>query len=41
LTGDVTQIVAQLPDVLEALTGVRFGDLVRRVPGLQGEEEPE
>jgi flotillin len=34
ITGDVTQIVAQLPEVLEALTGMKFGDIARRVPGL-------
>jgi flotillin len=39
LTADVTQIVAQLPEVLEALTGRKFGDLTKRVPGLQGERD--
>jgi flotillin len=34
ITGDVTQIVAQLPEVLEALTGMKFGDLTSRVPGM-------
>jgi flotillin len=38
LTADVTQIVAQLPEVLEALTGRKFGDLTRAVPGIQRDE---
>jgi flotillin len=37
LTGDVSRIVAQLPEVLEALTGLKFGDIVKRVPGLRGD----
>jgi flotillin len=40
LTGDVTEIVAKLPEVLEALTGMKLGDLASRVPGLRdGNEE--
>ncbi|MEQ1850007.1 MAG: SPFH domain-containing protein [Chthoniobacteraceae bacterium] len=35
LTGDITQIVAQLPPVLEALTGVKFDKLVEQVPALR------
>ena len=34
LTKDVTNCVAQLPAVLEALTGVEVADLVKQVPGL-------
>ena len=33
LTGDVTQIVAQLPPVIESLTGLKFADLLQKVPG--------
>jgi flotillin len=33
LTGDVTQIVAQLPPVIESLTGLKFEDLLQKVPG--------
>jgi flotillin len=42
LTGDVTEIVAKLPEVLEALTGMKLGDLASRVPGIRngGEELP-
>lgn len=43
LTGDVTQIMAQLPPVLESLTGVRFDKLLEQVPALRramGKEEP-
>lgn len=35
LTGDVTQIISQLPPVLEALTGVRFEKLLEQVPALR------
>jgi flotillin len=35
ITSDVTAIVAQLPEVLEALTGMKLGDLAQRVPGLR------
>ncbi len=35
LTGDVTQIVAQLPPVIESLTGLKFEDLIQNVPGLR------
>ena len=35
LTGDITQIIAQLPPVLEALTGVKFDKLVEQVPALR------
>lgn len=35
LTGDVTQIVAQLPPVIESLTGIKFEQLLQQVPGLK------
>ena len=35
ITRDVTQIVAELPAMLEALTGVKLEDLARRVPGVK------
>ena len=35
LTGDITQIIAQLPPVLESLTGVKFEKLLEQVPGLK------
>jgi flotillin len=35
LTGDVTQIIAQLPPVLESLTGVKFDKLLEQVPALK------
>ena len=35
LTGDITQIIAQLPPVLEALTGMKFEKLVEQVPALR------
>jgi flotillin len=35
ITKDVTQIVAELPALLEALTGMKFDELVKRVPGLR------
>jgi flotillin len=35
LTGDVTQIVAQLPPMIEALTGIKFEKLLQQVPALR------
>jgi flotillin len=35
LTGDVTQIMAQLPPVLESLTGVKFEKLLQQIPALR------
>ena len=35
LTGDITQIIAQLPPVLESLTGVQFEKLLQQVPALK------
>jgi flotillin len=45
LTGDVTQIISQLPPVLESLTGVRFEKLLEQVPALKramakGDDKP-
>jgi flotillin len=35
LTGDVTQIIAQLPPLLESLTGVKLEKLLEQVPALK------
>src|SRR6266404_3024978 len=35
LTGDVTQIIAQLPPVIESLTGIKFEKLLEQVPALR------
>src|SRR5437588_1558292 len=35
LTGDVTQIISQLPPILESLTGVKFEKLLEQVPALR------
>ncbi len=35
LTGDVTQIVSQLPPVIESLTGIKFEKLLEQVPSLK------
>src|SRR5437764_6673556 len=43
LTGDVTQIIAQLPPVLESLTGIKLETLLQQVPALRksmGKDEP-
>ena len=43
LTGDVTQIISQLPPILESLTGIKFETLLQQVPALRksmGKEEP-
>jgi flotillin len=34
VTGDVVNMLAQVPAILEALTGTRMADLMARVPGL-------
>jgi flotillin len=44
LTGDVTQIISQLPPILESLTGVKFEKLLEQVPALKkamGKDEDE
>jgi len=44
VTGDVTQIISQLPPILEALTGVKFEKLLEQVPALKkamAKDEPE
>jgi flotillin len=40
ITADVTQVMAQMPAVLEALTGHKFEDLAKRIPGV-GNAEPD
>src|SRR5581483_2640545 len=40
LTGDVTQIVAQLPPVIESLTGIKLEKLLEQVPSLRGGLSP-
>jgi flotillin len=35
ITGDVTQIVAQLPPVIESLTGIKFEKLLEHIPSLR------
>ena len=37
LTGEVTGIIAQVPPVLEAMTGIKLQDLVKKVPHLTDE----
>lgn len=39
ITRDVTQVMAELPEVVEALTGKKFEDLASRIPGVGGERE--
>jgi len=43
LTGDVTQIIAQLPPIVESLTGIKFEKLLEQVPAIRkamGKDEP-
>jgi flotillin len=43
LTGDVTQIISQLPPIIESLTGIKFEKLLEQVPALKkamGKDEP-
>src|SRR5437870_1477709 len=35
VTGDITQIVSQLPPVIESLTGIKFEKLLEQVPALK------
>ena len=35
LTGDITQILAQLPPVTESLTGIKFEKLLQQIPALK------
>ena len=39
ITKDVTQVVAELPEVLEALTGLKLDELAKRVPGVKGHDD--
>jgi len=39
LTGDVTQIVAQLPPMIESLTGIKLEQLLAQVPSLRKSSE--
>ena len=39
ITKDVTQIVAELPAVIEALTGLKLEELAKRIPGVDGTAE--
>jgi flotillin len=44
LTGDVTQIISQLPPIIEGLTGIKFEKLLEQVPALKkamGKDETE
>jgi flotillin len=43
LTGDVTQIISQLPPVVESLTGIKFEKLLEQVPAIKkamGKDQP-
>lgn len=37
ITGEVTNIIAQVPPIMEAMTGIKLSDLVTRVPGISGQ----
>ncbi|MFH1893420.1 MAG: SPFH domain-containing protein [Candidatus Zixiibacteriota bacterium] len=41
LTGDITEILAQLPPVVESLTGLKFEDILGRIPGVKKERTAE
>ena len=38
VTKDVAEIISQLPPVVEALTGVKLGKLLQRIPGLKSKD---
>jgi flotillin len=39
VTKDVANIIAQLPPVVEALSGVRLDEIIKKIPGMQSPEE--
>jgi flotillin len=39
LTGDIVNMVAQVPALFELLSGTRIGDLMNRVPALSNRDE--
>ncbi|HEX4205267.1 MAG TPA: SPFH domain-containing protein [Ktedonobacteraceae bacterium] len=39
LTGDIVNMVAQVPALFELLSGTRMGDLINHVPALSGQDE--
>src|ERR671936_235999 len=39
ITRDVTQVVAELPAILEALTGMRLEEMAKRIPHVKGAQE--
>jgi len=39
LTGDIVNMVAQVPALFELLSGTRIGDLMSRVPALSNQDE--
>jgi flotillin len=39
ITKDVTQVMAELPAVIEALTGLKLEDVAKRIPGVEGTAE--
>jgi flotillin len=41
VTQDVSQIISQLPPVIESLTGVKLEKLLERIPALTGKEKAE
>ncbi len=41
ITGDITQIIAQLPPVVESLSGLKFEDLLGRIPGISKDRKAE
>jgi flotillin len=41
ITKDVTQVMAEMPAVLEALTGMKFEDLAQKIPGVAKANGPE
>jgi len=40
LTSDITRAVAEIPPVMEALTGIKINEMMKKVPGLGGDEGP-
>jgi len=40
VTQDITKIIAQLPPIVESLTGLKLDDLLQRIPRISGDKKP-
>jgi flotillin len=40
LTADITRAVSEIPPIMEALTGIKVSDMLKKIPGLGAEDAP-